>query len=172
MHSNIHIFPSQHISRLPSVCFYKRQLSANHDIHYQQGTLISDIRSMALQTRLYSSIPPRQKGSQEAKDLATPHQERHRDSTEHQAEPVPTISLTGRVGGRLQDLSSILQSNERLALVMLSTGVVMTGHGCVTPVLPLFVTSMGAGATQVTSFTWSMLLISCRIDRLHIIYHV
>ena len=47
---------------------------------------------------------------------------------------------------------------------MVSTGLMMTGHGCVTPVLPLYACSMGASVSEVglslSAFAVARLLLS------------
>jgi MFS family permease len=43
----------------------------------------------------------------------------------------------------------LLRSNERLMMIMVSTVLVMSGQGVISPVLPLFAKSFGVGATAV-----------------------
>jgi MFS family permease len=49
----------------------------------------------------------------------------------------------------LKRAAAWLRSNERLALIMVSTALVMAGQGAMAPVLPLFAKSLGVGAAGV-----------------------
>ena len=50
---------------------------------------------------------------------------------------------------RFRDTWSLVRENEHVMAIMGSTGLMMLGHGCAAPVLPLLAKSMGASATEV-----------------------
>lgn len=51
--------------------------------------------------------------------------------------------------GALRSALAPLRENERLLMIMVSTTLVMSGQGIITPVLPLFARSFGAGAAAI-----------------------
>ena len=55
---------------------------------------------------------------------------------------------TGILGG-LRRSFGLIRENQRLTVIMVSTVLVMSGQGVISPVLPLFARSFGASAASV-----------------------
>lgn len=70
-------------------------------------------------------------------------------SSADESPPLPSAPAPAGLRGQIEERWAELRQHERVLAVMASTGLMMSGHGILTPVLPMLANNLGATAAQL-----------------------